>query len=71
MKENENVSALERLKDPEKMQGIQITATVQIPENLEGYHKLVICIPCIFSGSLKRSRALTFSFSFTDTFSLC
>lgn len=23
------------------MQGIQITATVQIPENLEGYHKLV------------------------------
>lgn len=24
------------------MQGIQITATVQIPENLEGYHKLVI-----------------------------
>ena len=42
MKENENVSALERFKDPEKMQGIQITATVQIPENLEGYHKLVI-----------------------------
>ena len=42
VKENENVSALERFKDPEKMQGIQITATVQIPENLEGYHKLVI-----------------------------
>ena len=36
VKENENVSALERFKDPEKMQGIQITATVQIPENLEG-----------------------------------
>ena len=35
VKENENVSALERFKDPEKMQGIQITATVQIPENLE------------------------------------
>mgnify|MGYP006961002207 FL=1 len=33
---------LERFKDPEKMQGIQITATVQIPENLEGYHKFVI-----------------------------
>lgn len=42
VKENENVSALECFKDPEKMQGIQITATVQIPENLEGYHKLVI-----------------------------
>ena len=42
VKENENVSALERFKDPEKMQGIQITATVQIPENLEGYYKLVI-----------------------------
>ncbi len=42
VKENENVSALERFKDPEKMQGIQITATVQIPENLEGSHKLVI-----------------------------
>ena len=42
VKETENVSALERFKDPEKMQGIQITATVQIPENLEGYHKLVI-----------------------------
>ena len=42
VKENENVSALERFKDPEKMQGIEITATVQIPENLEGYHKLVI-----------------------------
>lgn len=42
VKENENVSALERFKDPDKMQGIQITATVQIPENLEGYHKLVI-----------------------------
>ena len=42
VKENENVSALERFKDPEKMQGIQITATVQIPENLEWYHKLVI-----------------------------
>lgn len=42
VKENENVSALERFKDPEKMQGIQVTATVQIPENLEGYHKLVI-----------------------------
>ena len=24
------------------MQGTQVTATVQIPENLEGYHKLVI-----------------------------
>mgnify|MGYP000762886603 CR=1 FL=1 len=42
VKENENVSALERFKDPDKMQGIQVTATVQIPENLEGYHKLVI-----------------------------
>ena len=38
----ENESAQERFKDPEKMQGIQVTATVQIPENLEGYHKLVI-----------------------------
>lgn len=42
VKENENVSALERFKDPDKMQGTQVTATVQIPENLEGYHKLVI-----------------------------
>lgn len=42
VKENENVSALERFKDPDKMQGTQVTATVQIPENLEEYHKFVI-----------------------------
>ena len=42
VKENENVSALERFQDPEKMEGMQITATIQIPENLSSYHKLVI-----------------------------
>ena len=39
VKENENVSALERFKDPEKMQGIQITATVQIPEKKKNQNK--------------------------------
>ena len=47
VKENENVSALERFKDPEKMQGIQITATVQIPENLEGYHTGWMSTSCL------------------------
>lgn len=44
------------------MQGIQITATVQIPENLEGYHKLVIyekfriktCLVSITAGELDK-----------------
>lgn len=42
VKENENVSALERFKDPEKLEGMQITATIRIPEDLSSCHKLVI-----------------------------
>ena len=36
----EVVSALERFKDPDLMRGERITATVTLPESLEGYHKL-------------------------------
>ena len=42
VKESENVSALERFKDPESMEGVQVTATIQVPEDLSSYHKLVI-----------------------------
>lgn len=42
VKETENVSALERFKDPESMEGVQVTATIQVPEDLSSYHKLVI-----------------------------
>lgn len=42
VKETESVSALERFKDPENMDGVQVTATIQVPENLSSYHKLVI-----------------------------
>ena len=38
----EMVSALERFKDPDLMRGERITATVQLPESLEGYHKLTV-----------------------------
>ena len=38
----EVVSALERFKDPDLMRGERITATVTLPESLEGYHKLTV-----------------------------
>ena len=38
----EVVSALERFKDPDLMRGERITAAVQLPESLEGYHKLTV-----------------------------
>ena len=42
IKRLEMVSALERFKDPDLMRGERITATVQLPESLEGYHKLTV-----------------------------
>ena len=42
VKENNNVSALERFQDPEKLEGMQVTAEIRIPEDLNGFHKLVI-----------------------------
>ena len=42
VKENNNVSALERFQDPEKLDGMQVTAEIRIPEDLNGFHKLVI-----------------------------
>ena len=42
IKRLEMVSALERFKDPDLMRGERITATVQLPESLEGYHKLIV-----------------------------
>ena len=41
VKENNNVSALERFQDPEKMEGMQVTAEIRIPEDLNSFHKLV------------------------------
>ena len=42
IKRLEMVSALERFKDPDLMRGERITATVQLPESLERYHKLTV-----------------------------
>ena len=42
LKKVEMVSALERFKDPDLMRGEQITATLEMPDSLEGYKKLVI-----------------------------
>lgn len=42
VKKIEMVSALERFKDPDLMRGEQITATLEIPDSLEGFKKLVI-----------------------------
>ena len=38
----EVVSALERFKDPDLMRGERITASVQLPESLEGHQKLSV-----------------------------
>ena len=38
----EIVSAMERFKDPDRIRGERITATVQLPQDLKGYHKLKI-----------------------------
>ena len=42
LKKVEMVSALERFKDPDLMRGEQITATLELPDSLDGYKKLVI-----------------------------
>ena len=46
VKENENVSALERFKDPEKMQGIQITAFSDLSK-----YRLIITVSSTFFTS--------------------
>ena len=38
----EIVSAMERFKDPDRIRGERITATIQLPQDLKGYHKLKI-----------------------------
>lgn len=38
----EVVSALERFKDPDLMRGERITASVQLPQSLEGCQKLTV-----------------------------
>lgn len=55
----EMVSALERFKDPDLMRGEQVTATIELPESLEDFHKLSIYADtpdknkCWFSISVK------------------
>ena len=66
----EVVSALERFKDPDLMRGERITASVQLPQSLEGCQKLTVYADmpdrriCWFSVSARELKKEEESLSF-------